>query len=101
MRQKVMDRGVAKHIRKSRRKERQDKQAKKTLITMFVVEKLVERKLVKQQLANFIIPWSSSIVKEARNKFHSNFKASLQAHPLRYRSVNLDEITQVHEQVQQ
>jgi hypothetical protein len=56
---------------------------------------MVERKLVKQQQANFIRSWSPSIVREVGNKFHYNFKAGLWAHPLGYKGVNLGEITQV------
>jgi hypothetical protein len=56
---------------------------------------MVEKELVKQQQANFNVAWSSSIVREARNKFHYNFKASLRACLLGYKGVNLDEITQV------
>jgi hypothetical protein len=40
---------------------------------LIVAEKMAKRKLVKQQQANFIVPWSSSIVRKARNRFHYNF----------------------------
>jgi hypothetical protein len=58
---------------------------------LIAIEKLAKRKLVKQQLANFIATWSSSIVKEVGDKFHSNFKAGLQAHLLKYKGVAKDE----------
>jgi hypothetical protein len=45
----------------------------KTLIVLIVVKRLVKRKLVKQQHANFITTWSSSTIKEARHRFHHNF----------------------------
>jgi hypothetical protein len=48
---------------------------------LIITEKMVERELVKQQV-NFIAAWSSSIVREVRNKIHFNFKVGLQAHPL-------------------
>jgi hypothetical protein len=48
------------------------------------LEKLAERKLVKQQ-ANFIATWSSSAIREARNRFHCYFKAGMQIDPSRYR----------------
>jgi hypothetical protein len=92
MRQKAMDKEVAKQIWKRRRKEKKDKQAKKTLIVLIVIEKFVERKLVKQQWTNFITTWSSLVVKKVGDRFHSNFKAGLQAHPLRYMGVNLGDI---------
>jgi hypothetical protein len=44
-------------IRKNKRKEKQEKQARKTLTVLIVIEKLVERKLVKQQWANFNVAW--------------------------------------------
>ncbi len=60
-----------------------------------VVERLAERKLIKQQWANFIATCSSSTVRDAGNKFHCNFKASLPAHPLGYKGVNIGGRTQV------
>lgn len=57
-------------------------------------KRLTKRELVKQQ-ANFIIMWSSSLVKEAINRFHYNFNVSIQAHPLGYRGVNFDSITSI------
>jgi hypothetical protein len=60
---------------------------------LITIEKLVEKKLLKQQRANFIATWSSLTIKEVGNKFHYTFKASLQAHPLGYRGVNLGDIT--------
>jgi hypothetical protein len=58
-----------------------------------IVEKLVERELVKQQRANFIVAWSSLAIKKARDIFHNNSKASMQAHLLGYMGLNLGEIT--------
>jgi len=72
-----MDREVAEQIQESRRKEKQEKQVRKTLTILIVAKKMVERKLVKQQQANFIRSWSPSIVREVGNKFHYNFKAGL------------------------
>ncbi len=68
---------------------------------LIAIEKLVKRELVKQQRTNFIATWSSSTVKESGDIFHYNFKVGFQAHPLRYRGVNLGEITQVQKQAQQ
>jgi hypothetical protein len=58
-----------------------------------IVGKLIERKLVKQQWANFIAAWSSSIVRKAWNRFHHNFKANMQADPFGYKGVNLGSTT--------
>jgi len=44
---------------------------------LIATKKLFARELVKQQQANFIATWSSSIVKKVGDKFHSNFKAGL------------------------
>jgi hypothetical protein len=57
------------------------------------IEKLVEKKFVKQQGTNFIAPWSSLTIRKARYRFHSNFKANPRAHLLGYKGVNLSEIT--------
>ncbi len=43
---------------------------------------LAKKEFVKQQQANFIIVLSSSLIREARDKFHYNFKVILQAHLL-------------------
>ncbi len=69
---------------KKKKKKRQEKQARKTLTVLTTLEKLAERKLVKQQ-ANFIATWSSSAIREARNRFHCYFKAGMQIDPSRYR----------------
>jgi hypothetical protein len=50
-----MDREVVEHIKGSKRKE---KQARKTFTMLTIVERLAKRKLVKQQLTNFIAAWS-------------------------------------------
>jgi hypothetical protein len=63
---------------------------------MTTAERLVERQLVKQQRIHFITTWSSSIVRKVGDKFHYNFKASLQVHLLGYMGVNLGSITHVH-----
>ncbi len=61
---------------------------------MIATKEMAEKKLVKQQ-ANFIIAWSSLVTRKVGRKFHYNFKASLRAHPFRYKGVNLGEITHV------
>jgi hypothetical protein len=52
------------------------------------IERLVKREFAKQQ-ANFIVAWSSLAVREAKNKFHYNFKVGMQACLLGYKGVNL------------
>ncbi len=49
MQQKAMDSKATKQICESRRKERQEKQARKTFTMLIIVKKLAERELVKQQ----------------------------------------------------
>jgi hypothetical protein len=63
---------------------------------LIATKRLVERKLVKQQWANFIVAWSSSTIREVWDKLHYNFKVGLQAHLLGYKGVNFGEITQVY-----
>jgi hypothetical protein len=58
-------------------------------------KRLTKKELAKQQIANFIVAWSSSIMKEARDRFHYNFKVSLRTHPCGYKGVNLGSATQV------
>ncbi len=55
---------------------------------MYGIEKQAKKVLAKQQ-ANFIDAWSSSTIREARDKFHHNFKAGMQIDPLGYKGVNL------------
>ncbi len=45
MRQKAMDKEVAKQILKSRRKEKQEKQARKTLTMLTITKRLVKKDL--------------------------------------------------------
>ncbi len=96
MRQKKMDREVTKHIWKNKRKEKQEKQARKWLTMLIVAKKLAKRELVKQQRANFIVAWSSLVIREVVDIFHYNFNASLRPHLLGYMGVNLGSITHVH-----
>jgi hypothetical protein len=63
------------------------------------IERLVRREFAKQQ-ANFIVVWSSSIVKEIRNKFHYNFKASMQGCLLGYKGVNFGSTMEAYKQAQ-
>ncbi len=56
---------------------------------LITAKTLVERELVEQQWANFIIAWSSSIIREAGDRFHCNFNVVMQVDPSRYRGVNL------------
>ncbi len=59
-----MDREAIEQIRENKRKERQEKQVRKTLTLLTIAKKLVERKLVKQQV-NFIVTWSFSTIRKA------------------------------------
>ncbi len=45
MRQKAMDKAILKHIREARRKEKQDKQAKKATITMTISKRTAKKEL--------------------------------------------------------
>jgi len=44
-----LDREVVEHIRESKKKERQEKKARKTFTVLTIVERLVEKELIKQQ----------------------------------------------------
>jgi hypothetical protein len=79
-----MDKEAVEQIRKNKMKERKEKQARKALIVLIIVE-----------IANFITAWSSSTMKEVGDRFHYNFKVGLQIHPCGYRGVNLGSTTQV------
>jgi hypothetical protein len=63
-------------------------------------KKLAEREFIKQQHVNFIAAWSSSSIREVGDKFHCNFKASMQADPFGYRGVNLGSTTFAQKQAQ-
>jgi len=99
MQQKVMDREAIEQIEKNRRKERQDKQTWKTFTTLTPTERLAKREFAKQW-ANFIVVWSSLVVKEARNKFHYNFKAGMQGRLFGYKGVNLGSTMEAYKQAQ-
>ncbi len=66
---------------------------------MNVAKRLVEKKLRKQERVNFILAWSSSIVRKVGNKFHYNFKVGMQAHPIGYMGMNFGSITHVQKHV--
>jgi predicted transcriptional regulator len=72
-----MDREATKQIRENRRKEIQEKQARKTLTMLTITKRLAEKELVKQQRESFIATWSLLTMKEVGDKFHHNFKACL------------------------
>jgi hypothetical protein len=44
----------------------------------------------------FILTWLANEVKFVGDKFHQNFQAGLQAHPLGYRGVNLGYTMEAH-----
>jgi hypothetical protein len=52
-------------IRKTRGKEKQNKQAKNASTTMTMAKWAIEREFTRQQQTNFIVTWSSAVVKEA------------------------------------
>jgi hypothetical protein len=88
MQQKAMDREVAEHIKETRRKEKQDKQAKKAITSMIIAKWVFEKELTRQQVV-FITTWSFATIKGVGNKFHPNFKEGMRIHPLGYKGVNL------------
>jgi hypothetical protein len=67
---------------------------------LIVIEKLVERELVKKQQANFIVAWSSSTIRKAGDRFHYNFKAGMQADLFAYGGVNFGSTTSTQKQAQ-
>jgi len=52
-------------IRKTRRKEKQNKQGRMASTTMTATKWAIEREFTRQQRTNFIVTWSSAVVKEA------------------------------------
>jgi acid phosphatase class B len=72
-----MDREVVEHIKKTRRKEKQNKHAKKATTTMIIAKQVVERELTRKQQVIFITTWSFAMIKGVKNKFHPNFKEEM------------------------
>jgi hypothetical protein len=62
---------IGKQYNKSKKK-----QGRKTLIMLILIKRLVEREFVKQQQANFIIAWSSSIIRHISLQFQNKFTSS-------------------------
>jgi len=52
-------------IRKTRGKEKQNKQARMASTIMTVTKWAIEREFIRQQQTNFIVTWSFAVVKEA------------------------------------
>jgi hypothetical protein len=87
-----MDREVTKHVHK---KTKGKKTSKKNTYNVDYSWKTNWNFFVKQQQANFIATWASLAIRKVGNRFHYNFKVGLWVHPLGYKGVNLNEITQV------
>ncbi len=77
------------------------KSLKKTLTTLIIVERLTKKELTKQKQTNFIVVWSSIIIRKVEDIFDYNFKEGMQAHLLRYMGMNLGLTTKVQKQAQQ
>jgi hypothetical protein len=61
-----------------------------------VVERVIYWEFDEQLQAMFILTWLANEVKFVGDKFHQNFQAGLQAHPLSYRGVNLGYTMEAH-----
>jgi hypothetical protein len=61
-----------------------------------VVERVIYWEFDEQLQAMFILTWLANEVKFVGDKFHQNFQAGLQAHPLGYRGVNLGYTMEAH-----
>jgi hypothetical protein len=60
---------------------------------MTIVARTTKKELTKQHRANFILTWSSTLIKEIGDIFHHNFKDGMRVHPIKYKGVNLSETT--------
>jgi hypothetical protein len=65
--------------------------------SFIIVERVIHWKFEEQLQARFILTWLANEVKYVGDKFHENFQARLQAHPLGYKGVNLGCMMEVHE----
>jgi hypothetical protein len=74
MRQKAMDREATNHIRESKREEKQEKQAKETLIMLTTTKRLIT---CKTRTNNFIVACSSLTIRKVGEKIHYNLKVGL------------------------
>lgn len=74
---------------------------KKTLTTLIIVERLTKKEPTKQKQTNFIVVWSSIIIRKVEDIFDYNSKEGMQAHLLRYMVMNLGLTIKVQKKAQQ
>jgi hypothetical protein len=60
---------------------------------MTIVVRIAKNELIKQHRANFILTWSSTLIREIGDRFHHNFKDMMRVHLTKYKGVNLSETT--------
>ncbi len=80
---------IAKEIRKGKRKGKKEKM--KIVVDLgTTIDWTTQRVVEKKFKTKFAATWILIVVKEASDKFHQNFQASLWVDPHRYIGMNLD-----------
>jgi hypothetical protein len=76
-------------IIKGKRKEKEDKWAKRVAKLGTVANITIIIIVEKRARTQFPATWTPTTIKEVGDRFHQNFQASLQADPRKYMGVNL------------
>jgi hypothetical protein len=76
-------------------KENEEKQSKKAVKTLIIIEWATQRSIEKRIRATFIQAWSPIAIRDVGDQFQNNFTIGLQISPYGYRGVNLGAITQI------
>jgi len=70
-------------------KEREEQIFKKVVEMVTRFEKITCRLMEKCARSNFVLTWTTNVVKQASNYYHNTFRAGFKPHPLQYIGVNL------------
>jgi hypothetical protein len=69
--------------------DKEKKKAKQIVDSHIVVERIIQRLVLKHVRTNFNNASNAVVIKEIRNIFHINFVICFKTHLLRFRGVNL------------
>jgi hypothetical protein len=70
-------------------KEIEEKIPKKVVEMVIRLEKIACRLMEKCARSNFVLTWTTNVVKQASNHSHNTFRAGFRPHPLWYIGLNL------------
>jgi len=70
-------------------KEKEEQISKKVVEMVTRLEKIACRLMEKCARSNFVLTWTTNVVRQVSNHSHKTFKVGFRPHPLQYIGVNL------------